>query len=140
MAIEKRGRRTKGVAKRARPAKSSKARHSHSRSRTDGRIKPTGSVHLSSGTTVKSRIRAIGNSKGVIINNQLLKDAGIDSDADIISYADQGKIIIMQAEASEVNTDLSTWDQQFKAAKRNGAKPEGDLFSGLSNEFDTKEW
>jgi len=88
---------------------------------------------------VKSRIRAIGNSNGVILNNQLLKQAGIDTGADIIAFAEEGKIIIMQAKESGINTDVSTWDGIFKAAKKKGNKPEGDLFEGLHNDFD-KEW
>jgi hypothetical protein len=61
-----------------------------------------------------SKIRAIGNSRGVIY--------------------------IMEAKANDVNTDLATWDKQFKAAIKKGAKPEEDLFEGLSNEFDKKGW
>jgi antitoxin component of MazEF toxin-antitoxin module len=89
---------------------------------------------------VKSRIRAIGNSKGVILNNQLLKDANINTDADVVAFADEGKIIIMQAKNTDINTDISTWDLQFKAAKKKGFKPKGDLFDGLRNDFDSKEW
>jgi len=93
----------------------------------------------STSNAVKSRIRAIGNSNGVILNNQLLKQAGIDTGADIIAFAEEGKIIIMQANESCINTDVSTWDGIFKAAKKKGNKPEGDLFEGLHNDFD-KEW
>jgi hypothetical protein len=63
------------------------------------------------------RITASGNSGRLISNDQLA-----------------------EAKASDVNTDLATWDKQFKAAIKNGAKPEKDLFGELSNEFDDGEW
>lgn len=87
-----------------------------------------------------SRIRPIGNSKGIILNNQLLEAAGLKPDVDIVMQAMNGVITIMQTKELRVNTDLSTWDKQFKVAIKRGAKPEGDLFEGIENEFDTKEW
>lgn len=86
-----------------------------------------------------SRIRPVGNSKGVLLNNSIIKAAGIDMDADITIEATAGVITIVQAKP-EVNTDLQTWDAQFKKAIKAGAKPEKDLFEGLVNEFDKKEW
>ncbi len=90
-----------------------------------------------------SRIRAIGNSKGVILNNQLIETAGLNVEADVMIQANDGVITIIQMKApevNEVNTDLSTWDKQFKAAIKRGARPEGDLFEGMANDFDSKEW
>ncbi len=93
----------------------------------------------SSKEAVISRIRSVGNSKGVILNNNLLKAAGLSVDSDIIIQAGNGVIIIAQAKP-EVNTDLRSWDAQFKKAIKSGAKPEKDLFEGLTNEFDKTEW
>jgi hypothetical protein len=87
-----------------------------------------------------SRIRAIGNSKGVILNNQLIESAGLSPEMDILIVAAEGKITIMQIKDTGVNTDISTWDKQFKNAIKKGAKPEGDLFEGMKNDFDEKEW
>ena len=86
-----------------------------------------------------SRIRAIGNSKGVILNNQMIESAGLSPEMDILIVAAEGAITITQKDAG-VNTDISTWDKQFKNAIKKGAKPEGDLFEGLKNDFDEKEW
>ncbi len=86
-----------------------------------------------------SRIRSVGNSKGVILNNNLIKAAGLDMEADIIIEASAGMITIVQAKPA-VNTDLATWGAQFKKAIKAGAKPEKDLFAGLVNEFDKTEW
>ena len=90
--------------------------------------------------TYTSRIRAIGNSKGVILNNQLIEAAGLQSEKDILIHARDGVIYIVQEKDTAVNKDLSTWDKQFKAAIKKGSKPENDLFKGLNNDFDTKEW
>jgi antitoxin component of MazEF toxin-antitoxin module len=87
-----------------------------------------------------SRIRAIGNSKGVILNNQLIETAGLNAEADIIIKANDGVITIIQLKTPGVNTDLSTWDKHFKAAIKRGSKPEGDIFKGMGNDFDLKEW
>jgi antitoxin component of MazEF toxin-antitoxin module len=87
-----------------------------------------------------SRIRAIGNSKGVILTSQLIESAGLKQDADILIQASEGIIVIMQVKATTVNTDLSSWDNQFKTAKKKGAKPEADMFEGMKNDFDLKEW
>lgn len=87
-----------------------------------------------------AKIRAIGNSKGVILNNQLMDFAGLEPDQDIVIRATNGQITIKQAEKYTVNTDLSTWDKQFKAAIKAGDIPEGDMFEGLENEFDKTEW
>jgi antitoxin component of MazEF toxin-antitoxin module len=89
--------------------------------------------------TVRSRIRPIGNSKGVIFNTQLLKAAGISGDEEITIAAGDGIITITKA-ASNVNTDLKTWDAQFKKSIKSGHLPEADLFDGIENEFDKTEW
>jgi antitoxin component of MazEF toxin-antitoxin module len=89
---------------------------------------------------LRSRIRSIGNSKGVILNNQLIEAAGLNSEVDIMIHAADGIICIIQFKTSNVNTDLSTWDRQFRTAIKKGAKPEKDLFGNISNDFDLKEW
>jgi antitoxin component of MazEF toxin-antitoxin module len=87
-----------------------------------------------------TRIRPIGNSRGVILNNQLIEKAGLDPNMDIVIQAADGAIIIVQPKEHGVNTDLSTWDQQFKAAIKKGEKPEKDMFDAMENDFDSKEW
>ena len=87
-----------------------------------------------------AKVRAIGNSKGVILNNQVLDTAGLKADMDILIQAFNGLITIKQAKKPAVNTDLSTWEKQLKAAIKAGDIPEGDLFEGMANEFDKTEW
>lgn len=91
--------------------------------------------------SVITRLRPFGNSKGVILSNKLLQSAGIDNKNDIEVYANKGSIIISQViQSQKVNTNLSTWDKQFKSAIKNGFKPDNDLFEGMQNDFDKTEW
>ena|SRR5215469_2813591 len=97
-------------------------------------------VRAQGSEVVSSRIRAIGNSRGVILSSQLIEKAGIPPDGPIDIHADKGMIVITASEkVSRVNTDLGTWDKQFKKAIRDGNKPEGDLWEGIANAFDQQE-
>lgn len=87
-----------------------------------------------------TKVRSIGNSNGVILNNQLMDFAGLDADQDIVIRAVDGLITIKQVERPVINTDLSTWEKQFKAAIKAGDIPEGDLWEGMENQFDLTEW
>ena len=111
--------------------------------RKAGKIRDAGNkcTRMAAGSwSATTRIRRVGNQNGVILNNQLIEKAGINTDADIVIQAADGVIIIAQVKDKSVNTDLSTWDKQFKTAIKNGAKPEEDLFEGMSNNFDLNEW
>ena len=89
---------------------------------------------------INSRIRAIGNSKGIILNGKLLEAAGITDRAEVAIHAKEGEIRIVPIQDSAINNDIAKWDALFKAAISKGAKPEKDLFGGLDNSFDEKEW
>ena len=91
--------------------------------------------------SVSGRIRKIGNSKGILLSNSMIKELGVGDDAEVIVTAEKGRIIIMAAgNKSKINTDLSTWEAQFRNAIKNGEKPEKDMFNGLENKFDKEEW
>lgn len=87
-----------------------------------------------------TKIRSIGNSKGVILNSALMDAAGLLADQDILIRAINGRLTIEQVKQPAVNMDLSTWDKQFKAAIKAGDIPEGDMWEGMTNEFDKTEW
>jgi antitoxin component of MazEF toxin-antitoxin module len=87
-----------------------------------------------------TRIRAIGNSKGVILSNQVIEAARINPEIDVLVMAKEGMIMIVEAKSSTVNTNLSSWDDQFKNAIKGLKKPEKDMFRGMENEFDQSEW
>lgn len=88
---------------------------------------------------VRTSFRAVGNSKGLIISSKLIEASGITGN-DLIIEAGKGIIAIRAVKTTDVNSDLSTWDKQFKAALHNGDTMEGDLFEGIKNEFDDEEW
>ena len=88
---------------------------------------------------VRSSFRSVGNSKGVIISAKLIEASGITGNDLIIEAAD-GIIAIREHKSTDVNTDLASWDKQFKVAIKNGAKKEADLFLGMKNRFDEEEW
>ena len=97
------------------------------------------SPHKKNSETV--RIRKIGNSKGILLSNRMIKELGIEDDADVIVTTEKGRIIIKPStNKRKINTDLSTWEAQFKAAIKNGDKPETDMFEGMENNFDKEEW
>jgi hypothetical protein len=88
---------------------------------------------------IRTSFRAVGNSKGLIISSKLIEASGITGN-DLIIEAAKGIIAIRAFNTTDVNSDLSTWDNQFKAALQNGDTMEGDLFEGIKNEFDDEEW
>ena len=90
--------------------------------------------------SVTSKLRDIGNSKGVILNNRIIAQAGITSEVDLIIHASDGVVIIQVKDTGNVNTDLSSWDAQYKKAIKKGKRPEGDMWEGLENKFDQEEW
>ena len=92
------------------------------------------------GYTVSSKLRDIGNSKGVILNNRILEEAGIAPESDLLIHAAEGLIIIEATSKGTVNTNLSTWDAGFKQAIKKGKRQESDLWKGLENKFDQEEW
>ncbi len=90
---------------------------------------------------VTGKIRKIGNSKGILLSNSIINKSGLEEDAEVIVTAEKGRIIIKLAENKiKINTDLSTWEAQFKAAIKNGDQPEKDMFEGMVNKFDKEEW
>jgi len=91
--------------------------------------------------SVSARIRKIGNSKGILLNNRIISESGIEDGAELIVTAEKNRIIITPAQSKrKINIDISTWEAQFKEAIKGGDKPETDLFEGMENEFDKEEW
>jgi len=91
--------------------------------------------------SIASKIRSIGNSKGVILPTRIIEEAGISPDADLIIQVSAGVIMIAEAKPpASVNTDLSSWDKQFKNAIKMGNKPETDVWDAIQNGFDEEEW
>jgi antitoxin MazE len=91
--------------------------------------------------TARTSIRKVGNSKGIILSGKMLSELHLVEGSEVeISLSDVGIQIIPVPQKKEVNRDLSTWGNQFKAAIKAGDQPDKDLFDGLTNDFDSKEW
>lgn len=92
-------------------------------------------------SSVFARIRKIGNSKGILLSNKLINQSGIEDGGEVIVTAEKGRIIIKPIENKrKINTDLTSWEAQFKAAIKSGDEPETDMFEGMENKFDKEEW
>jgi len=84
---------------------------------------------------MKSSIRKIGNSKGVIIPPAFLSEFNLDKDSRIdIELSNDGILI------KPVNNPRGDWEKKFMTAIESEKNSDGDLFEGLSNEFDNEEW
>ena len=81
---------------------------------------------------MQANIIKIGNSKGVIIPKQILKE--LDAEKVEIKYKDGGIFISPVKEKPREG-----WEETFKKAMI-GTFPEGDYFEGIENDFDREEW
>lgn len=107
-----------------------------------GHVKETNVVYSSKqkpSIQIRSVLRNIGNSTGVIITRKMMEVANLKSKA-IFIEAFKGEIRIRPVDETMVNTDLSSWGKQFESAIKSGHAPEDDLFLGMKNAFDEEEW
>jgi antitoxin component of MazEF toxin-antitoxin module len=72
--------------------------------------------------TIRTSIRKVGNSKGVILSGKMLSELNLVEGSEVeVSLSDTGILISpVQSKAvppiKEANRDVSAWDNQFKAA------------------------
>jgi antitoxin component of MazEF toxin-antitoxin module len=72
--------------------------------------------------TIRTSIRKVGSSKGVILSGEILSELNLVEGSEVeVSLSDTGILIspVLPEPVSpkkEVNRDLSSWDNQFKAA------------------------
>ena len=83
---------------------------------------------------MRTRLKKIGNSKGITLSKSLLEQYQLEDEVEIIPQPDG--LLIMPAKASS----REQWDEQFKAAKKTGQQPGAALLGSFSNSFDKKEW
>lgn len=79
-------------------------------------------------------IRKIGNSQGIILPRPLLQQVGIEEAVELEVI--NGAIILRPAQQHP----RAGWDEAFQKALEEGHEPDKDLFDGMSNTFDDKEW
>ena len=83
---------------------------------------------------MKTRLRKIGNSKGITLSKTLLEQYQFEDEVEIV--AQENGLLIMPSKVKS----REQWDEQFKAAKKAGHKPDNAMLEGFSNSFDKKEW
>ncbi|NOT51756.1 MAG: AbrB/MazE/SpoVT family DNA-binding domain-containing protein [Chitinophagaceae bacterium] len=83
---------------------------------------------------MKTKLKKIGNSKGITLSKSLLEQYQFEDEVEIIAQADG--LLIMPAKARP----REKWEEQFKAAKKAGHHPAAALLGSFSNSFDKKEW
>ena len=82
-----------------------------------------------------THIIRIGNSKGIRIPKKFLANLG---EKVIIRPSKEG--LVIQPDKAESVPPREKWDAIFAKAIAMGEKPEKDLFEGIANETDLKEW
>lgn len=80
---------------------------------------------------MKAQIIQIGNSQGIRIPKVMLEESGISGEVDVELHPDG--IIIRNAQKPRAN-----WDAAFKKMAENDDEELTE--TGVSNEFDKKEW
>ena len=83
---------------------------------------------------MRTKLRKIGNSKGITLSKSLLEQYQFEEEVEIVTQ--ENGLLIMPAKAKS----REQWDEQFKAAKKAGHQPDKAMLEGFSNSFDKKEW
>ena len=83
-----------------------------------------------------AKLIPIGNSMGVRIPKNLIKQFDLDKGAIELSIEKDG--IMIKPERSVPPREQ--WNMLFAKAIASGEKPENDVFGGLKNEADKSEW
>lgn len=81
-----------------------------------------------------TRLRKIGNSRGITLSKTLLEQYQFEDEVEIISLEDGLLIKPVKIKPREL------WDEQFKKAKKEGFISDKALLEGFDNSFDEKEW
>lgn len=81
---------------------------------------------------MKTKIRKIGNSSGVILSKKMLEDLNIEPKDELQLSVKDGKIIIQKLTEHREN-----WAEQFMKADSLNDK---SLEMTFANEFDEEEW
>ena len=83
---------------------------------------------------MKTRIKKIGNSKGITLSKTLLEQYQFEDEVEVIPQ--ENGLLIMPVKVRP----REQWDEQFKKAKKEGHTPDKALLEGFKNSFDKKEW
>jgi antitoxin MazE len=83
---------------------------------------------------MRTKLRKIGNSKGITLSKSLLDQYQFEEEVEIVTQ--ENGLLIMPVKAKP----REEWEKQFKTAIKNGQKPDKALLESFSNQFDKDEW
>lgn len=83
---------------------------------------------------MKTRLKKIGNSKGITFSKSLLEQYEFEDEVEIVPQ--ENGLLIMPVKLKP----REQWDEQFKKAKKEGHFPDSAMLEGFKNSFDKKEW
>lgn len=90
---------------------------------------------------MQTTLTKIGNSSGIILKKSILNEMGATADSAINIEVKNGQVILTATKRRRpINTDVNTWDAQFKQAFKDGHKPEKSVWGNMQNAADKKEW
>lgn len=83
---------------------------------------------------MRTKLRKIGNSKGITLSKSLLDQYQFEDEVEIVTQ--EKGLLIMPVKAKP----REEWEKQFKDANKRGQKPEKTVLGGFANRFDVEEW
>ena len=83
---------------------------------------------------MRTKLRKIGNSKGIALSKSLLEQYQFEEEVEIVTQ--ENGLLIMPVKAKP----REEWDKQFKLANKQQHKPDTAMLEGFSNQFDKEEW
>jgi antitoxin MazE len=83
---------------------------------------------------MKTRLKKIGNSKGITLSKTLLEQYHFEDEVEIIASED-GLLIRPATAKSREN-----WEEQFKSLIKPGQKKDYEVINYFPNSFDEKDW
>jgi len=83
---------------------------------------------------MRTRLRKIGNSKGITLSKSLLEQYQFEEEVEIVIQ--ENGLLLMPVKAKP----REEWEKQFKAAIKNDQKPDKAMLESFTNQFDKEEW
>ena len=83
---------------------------------------------------MRTKLRKIGNSKGITLSKSLLEQYQFEEEVEIVTQ--ENGLLIMPVKAKP----REEWETQFKTAIRQGHKPDNALLEVFPNQFDKDNW
>lgn len=83
---------------------------------------------------MRTKLKKIGNSKGITLSKTLLEQYQFEEEVEIITQ--ENGLLIMPVKAKP----REEWEKEFKMAIKAGHKPETAMLEGFPNQFDKEDW